>query len=138
MIQNFLLGAGCKLLGTFVSQWLHNSSEERKANALRDELLIKAHVELVKETNKDKISSCTRSVIYIAITLTWCYMGIYGLSQQGTESTVLIPNDAGFFGKLFHNQALRGVEIKGTTLYYQWWQIMEMIMGAFVMPNRRG
>ena len=138
MVENFLMGAGCKLLGTFVSQWLHNSSEERKANALRDELLVKAHVELAKITNADKIASCTRAIIYISITLTWCYMGFYGMSQQGTESTVLVPNDAGIFGKLFHSQTLRPVEIKGTTLYYQWWEIMQMIMGAFVMPNRRG
>ena len=138
MVENFLMGAGCKLLGTFVSQWLHNSAEERKANALHDEMMIKAHIELTKETNKDHIASLTRSVIYISITLTWCYMGMYGLSQSGMESTVLVPNNSGFFGSLFHSQALKPITIKGTTLSYQWWQIMEMIMGAFVMPNRRG
>jgi len=138
MIENFLMGAGCKLLGTAVSQWLHNSAEERRANALRDEMVVKAHIELVKETNRDKIASLTRAVVYVAITATWCYMGIYGLSNIGLESTVLVPNDAGFFGRLFHHQSLKAVDIKGTTLYYQWWQIMEMIMGAFVMPGRKG
>ena len=105
---------------------------------MKDERMIKAHIQLTKETNKDHIASMTRAIIYVLITITWCYMGIYGLSQSGVESTVLVPNESGFFGKLFHYQNLRPIDIKGTTLLYQWWQIMEMIMGAFVMPNRRG
>ena len=137
MIENFLMGAGCKFIGNIATHWLENAAEERKYNALKDEKVIAAHLELVKESNKHWISSMSRAIIFILITATWCYMGVYGLSMQGSESTVLVPNDPGFLGKLFHNQSLRGVEIKGTTLYYQWWQILEMIMGAFVMPSRK-
>ena len=131
------MGAGVKLVGSMVQGWLENSAEERRSNALRDQEAIKAHVELAKETNRNVIMTCCRAFIYTCLTLTWCYMGIIGLQQEGLETSVLIPNDAGFFGKLFHHQDLRKIDIKGTTLLYQWWQIMEMIMGAFVMPSRR-
>jgi len=137
LIQNFLMGAGVKLAGSLVQGWLENSAEERRASALRDAETIKAHTELAKETNRNVIMICCRAVIYICLTVTWCYMGIIGLQQEGMETSVLIPNDAGFFGQLFHNQSLKKIDIKGTTLLYQWWQIMEMIMGAFVMPSRR-
>jgi hypothetical protein len=137
MIQNFLMGAGVKLAGGLVQGWLENSAEERRNSSLQDAEAIKAHVELAKETNRNVIMICVRGAVYICLTLTWCYMGIYGLKQEGIETSVLIPNDAGFFGSLFHHQDLKKIDIKGTTLLYQWWQIMEMIMGAFVMPSRR-
>lgn len=137
MVENFLLGAGVKLVGNLVTSWFDNNAEERRNNSLRNEKVIKAQVELTKETNRNAIMVIVRGIVYICITLTWCYMGIYGLSQENLETSVLIPNDPGWFGKLFHHQDLRKVDIKGTTLLYQWWQIMEMIMGAFVMPSRK-
>jgi hypothetical protein len=137
MMQNFLMGAGVKLAGSLITSWMENAAEERRNNALQDAKIIEAQVQLTRETNRNLIMICVRGVVYICITLTWCYMGIYGLSQEGIETSVLIPNDPGFFGKLFHNQELKKVDIRGTTLLYQWWQIMEMIMGAFVMPSRR-
>ena len=137
MIENFLMGAGCKFIGNIATHWLENSAEERKYNAIRDAEQIKAHMELVKESNKHLISSISRAVIFTTLTATWCYMGIAGLAMQGMDSTVLIPSEAGFFAKLFNHQTLKPIDIKGTTLLYQWWQIMEMIMGAFVMPSRK-
>lgn len=131
------MGAGIKLAGNLVTSWMENAAEERRAAIMRDADIVKAQTELTKEVNKNATMVFARAFIYCALTLTWCYMGIYGLSQESLETSVLIPNDPGFFGKLFHSQELRKVDIKGTTLLYQWWQIMEMIMGAFVMPSKR-
>ena len=48
MIQNVLMGAGVKLIGTFINNWMHNSAEGRRSNALRDADILQAHMEMAK------------------------------------------------------------------------------------------
>ena len=131
-----MLGAGCKLIGNVAAQWMQNSAEERRVNALRDAEATRAHVELVKETSRNVISSVSRAIIFCMLAGTWCYMGVAGIGSDIT-TTVLIPSEGGWFARMLSHQSLKPVEIKGTTLLYQWWQIMEMMMGAFVMPSRK-
>jgi len=141
VIENFLMGAGAKLANNLVMGWLENQSEERKANAIRDKDILKAHVELVKETNKNHIASFSRAIIFILITLAWCWMGIagyMGLGGEGQiETTALVPQQTGLLSRLFNQTDLAPIEMKGAIPIYQWYQIMEMMMGAFVMPSRK-
>lgn len=138
MIQNFLMGAGAKMANNLVMGFFENQAEERRANAMKDAEVIRAHVELIKETNKNKIASISRAIIFILLTLAWCWMGIAGyMGGGGSEMTALVPQTSGFFARLFNQSTLAPIEMKGSIPIFQWFQIMEMMMGAFVMPSRR-
>jgi|32_taG_2_1085360.scaffolds.fasta_scaffold00922_8 hypothetical protein len=140
MIENFLMGAGAKMANNLVMGWLENSAEERKANAMKDAEVIRANVELVRETNKNHIASLSRALIFTLLTLAWCWMGIagyMGLGGHAVETTALVPQSHGLFSRLFNQTELAPIPMKGTIPIYQWYQIMEMMMGAFVMPSRK-
>ena len=67
MITPLLMGAGVKLVTNVVNGWIHNSAEKDRANALRDSETTKAHIDLAKAANADKIGKINRSVIFLMI-----------------------------------------------------------------------
>jgi len=137
MIENFLMGAGAKMVNNLVMGWLENRADEIRSNAIRDEGVLRAHVQLIRETNKNHIASLSRAIIFTLITLAWCWMGIAGyMGGGGAETTALVPQESGFFARLFNQPTPTPIEMKGSIPIYQWYQIMEMMMGAFVMPSR--
>lgn len=75
-------------------------------------------------------------MIFLMLTLAWCWMGVAGLTGMEVHASALIPQEPGWLSRFFNQTTLKAVDIKGSTLLYQWYQIMEMMMGAFVMPRR--
>ena len=139
MIENFLLGAGSKLVANLVNNWMANQAEARRSaelRAIQDHQVIMAHANLAKENNKGFISQLTRGVIYIMITVAFCYMGYYGIHNPDAHD-VLVPVRHGFLSKLFDKADIVRVQINGSVLLYQWWELMQMILGAFVIPSRK-
>ena len=132
MIENFVLGAGVKLANNVALTWFEN----QKLNARLSEAEIKGHIKLAEINSGNRISSFSRAIIFCMLTAAWCWMGIAGLTGMEVESSALIPTQPGFLARIFGSADMKVVDIKGSTLLYQWYQIMEMMMGAFVMKRK--
>ena len=139
MIENFLMGSGVKIVGNLINSWMANSAEDKRNDRLRDAEAIKANVELIKITQKDWISKTSRALIFLMLTSAWCWMGISQVvsGEQMQEYTALVPQSSGWLSRFFNQTELTTVKVTGPSFIYQWWQIMEMMMGAFVVPSHK-
>ena len=136
-LDNFLVGAGAKVIGNVINHWFENSSEERKNNALRDAEVLKAHVELAKINNGDWIFKASRGIVFGSITFTFCYITIYSMCHP-EQTSVLIDVDKGFLSQIFRQESKVVKEINSSGFVFQkCFAIMEAVIGAFVMPSRR-
>lgn len=138
MIENVLLGSGIKIVSNVINTWMSNRAEEIRSNALKDQEIIKAQVELAKENNRDIIGKLNRSLIFVMLIGCWCYMGIYFMTHVEDFQSALIPRKSGIFGKLFGSTEYAKVDVGGwSILFYQWFEIMQMVVGFFCVPSRR-
>ena len=138
MIAPLLMGAGVKLITNVVNTWMHNSAEERRTNALKDTEICEAHIALAKSVNSDKLAKVSRSVIFMAIIFTWCYMGIYGLHNPEMQYDIVLPKSNNWtITSLFSSSNFEIRKISGSVLMWQWFSLTEMILGFFVVPSRR-
>jgi len=136
MLSNFLMGSGVKLIANVINNWSANAAEERRTNALREKDAIEAHIRLAEIHNKDLTSKITRGIVFLMITGTFCYIGVWGIMNPEQSNDVLIPIEKGFFN-LFGRTEFKAVETEGFPLMFQFWTGMEMILGAYIIPSRR-
>lgn len=138
MITPLLMGALVKVGVNVVNGWIHNSAEERRNNALRDHEIVKAQIELSKAVGRDNFSKCIRGVIFLMIVSTWCYMAIYGLHNPNMEYDIILPKGNNWsVSSLFTSSEWQVRKISGSVLMWQWFSLVEMILGFFVVPSRR-
>lgn len=138
MIENVLLGSGIKIASNVINTWMANRAEEIRANTLKDHSIIQAQLQLAKEANRDFIGKVNRSLIFIMLIGCWCYMGVYFLHHAENFQEALIPRNSGVFGKLFGSTDYAKVKSGGwSILFYQWFEIMQMVVGFFCVPSRR-
>jgi hypothetical protein len=138
MITPLLMGAGVKILTNIVNGWIHNSAEKDRTNALRDAETSKAHIELAKAVNADKIGKISRSIIFLMIIGTWCYIALYGLHNPDVSYDIVLPKGSNWtFGSVFSSSQWEIRKISGSVLMWQWFTLTEMILGFFVVPSRR-
>lgn len=138
MIENLLLGSGIKIASNVINTWMANRAEEIRANTLKSQQIIQAQVELAKENNRDFIGKMSRSIIFIMLIGCWCYMGIYFLTHVDNFQEALIPRKSGLFGKVFGSSEYTSVKVGGwSILFYQWFEIMQTVVGFFCVPSRK-
>jgi len=138
MITPLLMGAGVKLVVNIVNGLMHNSAESARSNSLRDAETTSAHIELAKAVNSDKIGKISRSVIFMMIIATWCYIALYGLHNPDISYDIVLPKSTNWsFGSLFSSSEWQIRKINGSVLMWQWFTLTEMILGFFVVPSRR-
>ena len=138
MITPLLMGAGCKLLVNVVNSWMHNSAEEKRAHILRDKEVIEAHIELAKQVQKDHFTKIIRGLIFLMIVSVWCYLAIHGAHNPNLEYDIVMPKGNNWtFGSLFSSSQWEIRKISGSVLMWQWFTLVEMILGFFVVPSRR-
>ena len=132
------MGAGVKLVTNVVNGWIHNSAEKDRTNSLRDAKTTNAHIDLAKAANSDKIGKISRSLIFMMIISTWCYIAIYGLHNPDITYDIVLPKGSNWsFGSLFSSSEWEIRKISGSVLMWQWFTLTEMILGFFVVPSRR-
>lgn len=66
----------------------------------------------------------SRSVIFMMLIATWCYIGIWGVQNPSVELDILVPKKIGLLGRLFNQNNLSIVKVTGGILLMQWFQIM--------------
>jgi hypothetical protein len=138
MITPLLMGAGVKILTNVVNGWIHNSAEERRTSALRDAETTQAHIALAKHANSDKIGKVSRSIIFLMIIGTWCYIALHGLHHPNAVYDIVLPKGSNWtFGSLFSSSEWEIKKITGSILMWQWFSLTEMILGFFCVPSRR-
>ena len=134
---SFLMGAGIKLASNVINSHMHNAAEERRHNSNLDDKTLKEQVKLAREINKDIIGKLNRSVIFILITVTFCYITIYSLMHP-TETSILVENSAGFFTKFKSHAKESAVTVHNSGYVFgKAFIIIEMVVGSFVVPSRR-
>jgi hypothetical protein len=132
------MGALVKVGVNVVNGWMHNSAEERRNNALRDGEIVKAQIELAKTVSRDNVTKCIRGAIFLMIVTTWCYMAIYGLHNPNMEYDIILPKGNNWsIQSLFSSSDWSVRKISGSVLMWQWFSLVEMILGFFVVPSRR-
>ena len=133
-----MVGAGIKIVSNVINNWMHNSNEERQSNTSLDADTLKARVELAKAQNKNLTSSLVRGFIFIILTSTWCYLAIYGIHNPEKTYDVLLPKGNNWsFGSLISSSQWEIKKLSASVLLFQWFQLMEMILGFYVVPSRR-
>jgi len=138
MLTPLLMGAAVKVGVNVINGWMHNSAEEKRAHILRDAEVVQAHVELAKAVQSDKITKLVRSLIFMMIIGTWCYMAIYGLHNPTMEYDIILPKSTNWsVQSVFSSSDWQVKKISGSVLMWQWFSLVEMIMGFFVVPSRR-
>jgi len=137
MISNLLMGAAFKMGANVINTWMANKADEHRANMLKDADIVKAHIELAKENNKDLFTKISRSVIFFMLTGTFCYMGLFVLHNYADFQEGLIPVKPGLISKLFSHTEYKAVGSGWNIIFFQFFQIMEMVIGFFVVPSRR-
>ena len=137
MITNLMCGAGIKIVSNLLNTWMANRADEVRGNSLKDQRIIQAHVQLAKESNRDRLGKVSRSIIFFMLIATWCYMGVWGIHNPDVEMDVLVNKKTGFLGRLFNRTEFDTVRITGSVLLMQWFEIMEMVVGFFVVPSRK-
>jgi len=140
MIENFLIGAGSKVVSNVINSWLANSAENTRLSHLREEKAIHAHVELAKVTANDWASKLTRGIIYMMLSGTFCYMGIYFMTQINVESVgmALVGTKRGLLSGLFNQPTHTTKEVNIFLMFFESWvNIIETCLSAFVIPSRK-
>lgn len=138
MITPLITGALVKLGVNVVNGYMHNLAEERRNNALRDKEIVKAQMELAKQVQSDKISKIIRGTIFLMIVSVWCYLAVHGAHNPNLEYDIVVPKGNNWtFGSLFSSSQWEIRKISGSVLMWQWFTLVEMILGFFVVPSRR-
>ncbi len=120
-----------------INTWMANKADEHRALALRDSEVLKAHVAMAKEANRDIWGKVSRSVIFFMLTATFCYMGIYVLHNYADFQEGLVPVEPGFFSKFFGYTKYKVVGSGWNMIFFQFFDIMQMVLGFFVIPSRK-
>jgi hypothetical protein len=132
------MGALVKVGVNVVNGFIHNSAETRRNTDLRDAEIVKAQVELAKAVGNDHITKCVRGIIFLLIVTTWCYMAIHGLHNPELTYDIILPKGNNWsVQSIFTSSEWQVQKISGSVLMWQWFSLVEMIMGFFVVPSRR-
>jgi hypothetical protein len=137
MIESILVGAGSKLIFNVVNSWFYNSEKNSERLHLREEAQIKAHIELMKLTNKNIIANLTRSICAFMVFGTWCFIGVYAMYHP-TETDILIPLKHGLIGRLFNQP--ESLVVPGRTpgiLFQAWFEVTIAFVTMFSLHSRR-
>jgi len=138
IFSGLIMGSVLKLGVNVVNTLMANSAEEKKNNALRDAEVVHAHVELAKTVSNDPLTKIIRGTIFLMLVGTWCYMAIYGLYHPDMKFDVLVPKENHWaVSNLWSRGGWQKISISGSILMFQWFQIMEMVVGFFVVPSRK-
>jgi hypothetical protein len=139
MITPFLLGAGGKLLVNCINNGMHYLFELINKPEKEDSPeVINAKTEQLKAIEKDTFTKVVRGLIFLMIIGVWCYLAIYGAHNPKHEYDIVVPKGNNWtFGSLFSSSQWEIRKISGSVLMWQWFTLVEMILGFFVVPSRR-
>jgi len=139
MIESFLFGVGGKLISNLVNSWLKGSQDTKKdlAHSHHDADWIRAQTDHLKELNKDPFTRLVRAIIYLSISLTFCFITIYAMIHP-TETDVLVKTTGGLLSKLFRQPETikETVHISGV-VFKDCLQVIIAVLGALVTPSSR-
>jgi len=130
-------GVACKILSNVINTWMANKADEHRALTLRDDKILKAHVQMAKEANRDIYGKISRSIIFFMLTGTFCYMGLYVLHNYADFQEGLIPVKPGFFSKIFSYTEYKSVGSGWNIIFFQFFDIMQTVIGFFCVPSRK-
>ena len=140
-VLNVLLGAGVKLLGNLVSAWWEYKFMDRQLHSQESMEYMKMLHEHQMELEKDPFRKMTRRMIFIPITLTYCFLMVYYAMHPEVSYTILKPADSkpGILGFLFSggSSSWETFTITGGLLLQQFVDVMFMIVGFYSMSGRK-
>lgn len=126
-----LIGIGGKILSNVVNSLFANAAEKERHLRNQDATVIKAQVELAKEANKSVIGQLNRVLMFNMLIASWCYIGIYMFTKGSNEMhSILLPKDGWF-------SMWEVRKVSGAFLGYQWFLVVEMVVGFVCVPSRR-
>ncbi len=140
-IVNTVIGAGIKLGANFINSWLATKEEAQRIMAARDQRMFEAAAQQQKDNAKDPFVKVTRRVLFMSLTLTYCFLLIYYAFNPDIKYDVVIPKvspDGGIFSfifgtpKEFHVQTLTG-----GLLLMSFIDLMFMVVGFYAIPSKK-
>lgn len=138
MIFEFLAGAGIKLVGNIVTSLFTNSAEKERNVHLKDEAILKGHIELARMHAKNNVVKFERMVVFFMLVGSFCYLSIMCAGDLGHEGTVLIDRDVSFISRLFNGAKQVPIQVNLTIFMIELWtNLIVMILGAYSVPPRR-
>lgn len=138
-VLNTLIGAGIKLGANVINAWIEQRMVDRQLMAARDAEILQLVADSQKETRSDPFVKVTRRLLFLTLTLTYCYLMVfYAMNPQISYDIVKPANPSGgiltwFFGE--HQWVT--FKLTGGLLLASFVDLMFMVVGFYAIPSNR-
>jgi hypothetical protein len=138
-VLNTLIGAGIKLGANVINAWIEQRMVDRQLMAARDAEILQLVADSQKETRSDPFVKVTRRLLFLTLTLTYCYLMVfYAMNPQISNDIVKPANPSGgiltwFFGE--HQWVT--FKLTGGLLLASFVDLMFMVVGFYAIPSNR-
>ena len=140
-ILNTMIGAGIKLGANVVNGWLASREEQQRIIAARDKQMFDAAVQQQKDNAKDPFVKVTRRMLFMSLTMTYCFLLIYYAMNPNIEYDVIMPKtgaDGGIFSFIFGPaKEFHVVKLTGGLLLMSFIDLMFMVVGFYAIPSKK-
>jgi hypothetical protein len=140
-ILNTVVGAGIKLGANFINSWLAGKEETQRIMAARDQRMFDAAVQQQKDSAHDPFVKVTRRLLFMSLTMTYCFLLIYYALNPSISYDVIMPKsgaDGGIFSFIFGPaKEFHVVKLTGGLLLMSFIDLMFMVVGFYAIPSKK-
>ena len=138
-VLNVLLGAGVKLGANIINAWIEQKMVDRQLMAARDEKVMQMIADSQKETRSDPFVKVTRRLLFLTLTLTYCYLMVfYAMNPQISYDVIKPANPSGGISSwFFGDHQWVTFKLTGGLLLASFVDLMFMVIGFYAIPNSK-
>jgi len=137
MISNIFLGAIGKLIANIVTSFFDNQRHKDDLIASRDDKILEAQTKIAQAANKDWLGKLSRTIIFIMLTGTYCYIAIQCLEMLDKNIVVPVDIRPGLLSRFVNKPVSTTIIISPGVILSQFQEIMSVILGFFAVPSKR-
>lgn len=138
-VLNTLLGAGIKLGANLINAWIEQRMVDRQLMAARDDKIMQMIADSQKETRSDPFVKMTRRILFMLLTITYCYLMVfYALNPQITYDIIKPANPTGgILSWFFGDTQWVTFKLTGGLLLASFVDLMFMVIGFYAIPSNK-
>lgn len=138
-VLNTILGAGIKLVANLINAWIEQRMIDRQLMSARDDKVMQMIADSQKETRSDPFVKTTRRMLFMSLTVTYCYLMIFYALNPEISYTVIKPVDStgGILTWFFGDTKWVTFELTGGLLLASFVDLMFMVIGFYAIPSNK-
>ena len=137
MISNIFLGAIGKLIANIVTSFFDNQRHKDDLIASRDDKILEAQTKIAEAANKDWLGKLSRTIIFILLVSTYCYIAIQCLEMLDKNIVVPVDIRPGLLSRFVNKPVSTTIIISHGVILQYFQETISVVLRFFAVASRK-